>query len=283
MSQIDSYPANLRDDKSAFLNLQPMYQASLNHAYTYTDVVDEGVRNYVQRTTQYNIDPANIINDELQPRPVNPRPVLANNPTAANISLYKIQQEAYVSTATSIRVIHQKILNGLSPTAILAVDAHALLNPLILRYPYALWDFLYTMYGNYTEEQIHHFKEQLHTPISDSDTLQSHHVAFHRLVDFLASIQQPLSAVDQMAAYHRSVEHNQLYKHSQPLAARTLQQLTTYVELNAPNIAIAAPVLGYAAATTAPPPRARQPPRSTTTRRPPSPPIRRSASPAPSN
>ena len=178
-------------------------------------------------------------------------------------------------------------MHGISPTATLAIDAHAIANPLILTYPWALWDFLYIMYGNYTEENILYVKEQLNTPITDIDTLQSHNVSFHRLANFLDSIGQSMSNIDLSTAYLHSLAANpqyvqaiHLYKQSQPLAARTINQLTAYVELNAPNVAVIAPVLGYAAASTAPPPRARNHPRATTSRRPPSPPLRRAHSPS---
>ena len=210
MASTDSYTFTLRDDKTAFLHLHQMYQASMNHASTLTDVRDDGVCSYVQHTAAYNIDPINMVNGVVAARPTNPRPLLLNNPTAAAISIYKFHLEEFLSTASSVRDIHTKIMNGLSPTATLAVNAHATTTPLVLKYPWMLWDFLHVMYGTYTEEQIRHFKDQLTGPMSDSDTLQSHNVTFHRLISFLTTINQPLSNVDQMSAYHNTTSLSKL-------------------------------------------------------------------------
>lgn len=253
-----TYNVNLRDDTTAIFLIGDMYHASLLQASTMTNVHEQGLYQFVQRTTLYNADPANIIDNVVQPRPANLRPILAPAPTATVLSIYKLNLDAYTSVANDIRTVAQNIINGLSPSATTALNAHATNHPNILRQPWQLWDYLFGIYGNYTEQQIQLIKDKLNSPISDTDTLASHAVTFHQNILFLDRIHQSLSPVDQMAAYSRSLCANSqygqaitLYKSSQPLADRTLIQMTTFVEAQAPNMPTQPSTLGYSAAVTA--------------------------------
>ena len=253
-----TYNVNLRDDTTAIFLIGDMYHASLLQASTMTNVHEQGLYQFVQRTTLYNADPANIIDNVVQPRPANLRPILAPAPTATVLSIYKLNLDAYTSVANDIRTVAQNIINGLSPSATTALNAHATNHPNILRQPWQLWDYLFGIYGNYIEQQIQLIKDKLNSPISDTDTLASHAVTFHQNILFLDRIHQSLSPVDQMAAYSRSLCANSqygqaitLYKSSQPLADRTLIQMTTFVEAQAPNMPTQPSTLGYSAAVTA--------------------------------
>ena len=116
MSDI-TYHVHLRDDTTAIFLIGEMYQASLLQATTMSNVHVQGLSRFVQRTTLYNADPANIINDILQPRPDNIRPILAPNPTATILTVYKLHLDEYTSVANDIRTIAQHIMSGLSPSA----------------------------------------------------------------------------------------------------------------------------------------------------------------------
>ena len=265
MSDI-TYHVHLRDDTTAIFLIGEMYQASLLQATTMSNVHVQGLSRFVQRTTLYNADPANIINDILQPRPENIRPILAPNPTATILTVYKLHLDEYTSVANDIRTIAQHIMSGLSPSATTALHAHAATHPDLLRQPWQLWDYLFGIYGNYTEHQIQLIRDKLNSPIADTDTLASHAVLFHQNISFLDRIHQSLSPVDQMTAYSRSLSGNTqyvqaitLYKSSQPLAERTLIQMTAFVEAQAPNMPTQSAALGYSAAVTA---AATNPPRS---------------------
>ena len=173
------------------------------------------------------------------------------------LTVYKLHLDEYTSVANDIRTIAQHIINGLSPLATTALHAHAATHPDILRQPWQLWDYLFGIYGNYTEHQIQLIRDKLNSPIADTETLASHAVTFHQNISFLDRIHQSLSPVDQMAAYSRSLSSNTqyiqaitLYKSSQPLAECTLLQMTTFVEAQAPNMPIQSSNLGYSAAAT---------------------------------
>jgi hypothetical protein len=252
-----TYHVHLRDDTTAIFLIGEMYQASLLQATTMSNVHEQGLSPFVQRTALYNLDPANVVNDILQPRPDNIRPALAPNPTATVLTVYKLHLDEYTSVANDIRTIAQHIINGLSPSATTALHAHAANHPDILRQPWQLWDYLFGIYGNYTEHQIQLIRDKLNSPIADTETLASHAVTFHQNISFLDRIHQSLSPVDQMAAYSRSLSSNTqyiqaitLYKSSQPLAERTLLQMTTFVEAQAPNMPTQSSHLGYSAAAT---------------------------------
>lgn len=217
-----------------------------------------GLSRFVQRTTLYNADPANLVNDILQPRPDNVRPILAPNPTATILTVYKLHLDEYTSVANYIRTIAQHITSGLSPSATTALHAHTATHPDLLRQPWQLWDYLFGMYGNNTELQIQLIRDKLNSPIADTDTLASHAVLFHQNISFLDRIHHSLSPVDEMTAYSRSLSGNSqyvqaitLYKRSQPLAERTLIQMTAFVEAQAPNMPTQSSTLGYSAAVTA--------------------------------
>jgi hypothetical protein len=253
-----TYHVHLRDDTTAIFLIGEMYQASLLQATTMSNVHVHGLSRFVQRTTLYNADPANIIDNILQPRPDNIRPILAPNPTATILTVYKLHLDEYTSVANDIRTIAQHITSGLSPSTTTALHAHAVTHPDLLRQPWQLWDYLFGVYGNYTEQQIQLIRDRLNSPIADTDTLASHAVLFHQNISFLDRIHQSLSPVDQMTAYSRSLSGNTqytqavtLYKSSQPLAERTLIQMTTFVEAQAPNMPTQSSTLGYSAAATA--------------------------------
>jgi hypothetical protein len=254
-----TYHVNLRDETTAIFLIGDMYEASLLQASTMTNVHENGLSQFVQRTTLYNVNPTNIVENILQPRPVNLRPILGPAPTATTLTVYKIHLDAYTSVANDIRTIAQHIISGLSPSATTALNAYATNNPTILRHPWQLWDYLFNIYGNYTEQQIQLIRDKLNTPISDTETLASHAVMFKQNILFLERIRQPLSAVDQMAAYSKSLSGNSqyqqaitLYKSSQALADRTLTQMTIFVETQAPNMPTQSSTLGYSAAAAAP-------------------------------
>lgn len=118
--------------------------------------------------------------------------------------------------------------------------------------------FIWDIYSNYTEHQIQLIRDKMKSPIADTDTLASHAVLFHQNISFLDRIHQSLSPVDQMTAYSRSLSDNMqyvqaitLYKSSQPLAERTLIQMTAFVEAQAPNMPTQSSTLGYSAAVAA--------------------------------
>ena len=94
--------------------------------------------------------------------------------------------------------IAQHIINGLSPSATTALNAHATIHPNILRQPWQLWDYLFGIYGNYTEQQIQLIKDKLNSPIADTDTLASH-VGLCTLVEkkepFWQAIRKPFQAL----------------------------------------------------------------------------------------
>ena len=176
-----------------------------------TNVHEQGLYQFVQRTTLYNADPANIIDNIIQPRPGSLRPILVPAPTATMLSVYKINLDAYTSVANDIRTIAQHITNGLSPSATTALNAHATSHTIILWQPWQLSDYQFGNYGNYTEQQIQLIKDNINSPISDTETLASHAVTFHQNILFLDLIHQSLSPVDQMGAYSRSLSANEQY------------------------------------------------------------------------
>lgn len=94
-----TYNTNLRDDTTAIFLIGDMYHASLLQASTMINVHEQGLYQFVQRTTLYNADPANIVDNIIQPRPGNLRPILAQAPTATILSVYKINLDAYTSVA----------------------------------------------------------------------------------------------------------------------------------------------------------------------------------------
>ena len=255
MSDI-TYHVHLRDDTTAIFLIGEMYQASLLQATTMSNVHVQGLSRFVQRTTLNNADPANIINDILQPRPDNIRPILAPNPTATILTVYKLHLDD-TSVANDIRTIAQHIMSGLSPSATTALHAHAATHPDLLRQPWQFWDNLFGIYGNYTQHQIQLIRDKLNSAIVNTDTLASHAVLFHQNISFLDRIHQSLSPVDQMMAYSRSlsgdtqyVQAIMLFKSSQPLAERTLIQMTAFVEAQAPDMPTQSAALGYSPAVT---------------------------------
>ena len=94
-----TYQVHLRDDTTAIFLIGEMYQAFLLKATTMSNVHVQGLSRFVQRTTLYNADPANIINDILQLWPDNVRPILAANTTATILTVYKLHLDKYTSVA----------------------------------------------------------------------------------------------------------------------------------------------------------------------------------------
>ena len=62
-----TYHVHLLDDTTAVFLIGEMYQVSLLQATTMSNVHVQGLSRFVQRTKLYNADPANIVNDILQP------------------------------------------------------------------------------------------------------------------------------------------------------------------------------------------------------------------------
>ena len=133
-----TYHVHLRDNTTAIFLIGEMYQASVLQATTMSNVHVQGLSRFVQRTTLYNADPANIVNDILQPRPDNVRPILAPNSTATILTVYKLHLDEYTSVANDIRTIAQHITSGLSPSATTALHAHTATHPDLLHQPWQL-------------------------------------------------------------------------------------------------------------------------------------------------
>ena len=53
------------------------------------------------------------------------------------------------------------MITALSPSAVILFNAHAVTHPLFIKQPYAIFDYLYDIYDNYTEQQVQAIRHKL--------------------------------------------------------------------------------------------------------------------------